>query len=142
MFGFTATGLLIATGWLLPSAEPYRISAVVGRRLAALEAREGARSVLCTFQFPGTVYTLGHPAAIAKNRVKLMEEASRQGQVLTALLPDEARVFGKDPRISIEILETVQGFNLDKVRPETLHLVRVRATALAVREPAAQSAKR
>jgi hypothetical protein len=37
-----------------------------------------------------------------------------------------------DPRLVVEIRETVRGFSLDKGRPETLHLAVVRPNGLAV----------
>ena len=53
--------LLGAGAWLLPAAEPYRLSVIVGRHLEALSRSDGARPVLATFKPPGVVYTLGRP---------------------------------------------------------------------------------
>lgn len=124
----TAAMLLTTGAWLLPSAEPFRISALVGRRLAALERAEGgrARPVLFTYQLPGVVFALGHPAPIVRGRVALAEAASREGAILTALAPEEWRVIRKDRRFDARLCETVSGFNLDKARPETLHLTLIR----------------
>lgn len=132
LIGLTALLLATTTGWLLPAAEPYRISAVVGRRLAALEAREGVRSVLCTFQFPGAVFSLGHPAPIVRSRAELVEEVGPGGRVLSALLPVEIAMLKRDPALTIEVLETLEGFNLDKGRRDTVHLALVRRDGVQV----------
>lgn len=126
---FTAMNLFIAAGWLLPAAEPYRISPRVGERLAALERVEGARSVLCTFQPSGAVYALGHPAPIIRGRGALLDEARRQGKVLTAFVSEEIAMLADDPSLSIQVIEQVAGFNIDKGRPEILHLAVVRPGA-------------
>ncbi|MGE3818618.1 MAG: ArnT family glycosyltransferase [Isosphaeraceae bacterium] len=143
-FAFSALGLLIAAGWLLPASEPYRISPRVGERLAVLERVQGARSVLCTFQPSGTVYTLGHPAPIIRGRQELLAEARRQGKVLTAFVAEELTMLGGDPSLAIEVVEQVAGYNVDKGRPEVLHLAVVRpgSQAIATRPEANPSAPR
>ena len=40
--------MLVAGGWLIPAAEPYRTSRRVGQRLAALSARTGHRTRTCS----------------------------------------------------------------------------------------------
>jgi 4-amino-4-deoxy-L-arabinose transferase-like glycosyltransferase len=119
--------VLLTTGtWLLPSAEPYRISARVGRRLAALEARERTRVVLGSYQLPSVVYTLGHPAPMFENRDELVDSLERDGKVLTALLPPEYAKLRLDSRMVLTVHETIRGFNLDKGQNEVLHLTTIR----------------
>ena len=132
LVGTTALSLATAGGWLLPAAEPYRVSAVVGRRLAALEARERAESVLCTFQFPSTIYALGHPAPTVRSFAELTEVIGDRSKVLTALLPAELSKFRAVPDLSVQVLETVEGFNADKGRPETVYLAAVRNNGIPV----------
>ena len=126
MAGFSALTMLSVGAWLLPSAEPFRISAVVGRRLAVLEGQTNARPFLCNYVLPGTVFALGHPAAILKGRNAIIEAVDREGAVLTALIPQELNAYRKDPRLMVEVRETVNGFNVDKARKETLHLTVIR----------------
>ena len=121
-----------AAGWLLPAAEPYRISAVVGRRLAALEAREGAKPVLGTYQPPGTVFALGHPAPVIRSRAEFVAAAGREGKVLAALLPKDLEILRAEPGLAVEVRETVQGFDVDKARPETLYLAVIRPDAVPI----------
>jgi 4-amino-4-deoxy-L-arabinose transferase-like glycosyltransferase len=142
MIGLSALTAATATGWLLPAAEPYRLSAVVGRRLAALEAREGAPPVLCSFQTSGTVFALGHPAAIIRSKAMLVVAVARAGKVLTALRPDELAVYGDEPGLAVEVRETLEGFNLEKARRETLHLAVIRSDGLPLADRTAPAVRR
>jgi 4-amino-4-deoxy-L-arabinose transferase-like glycosyltransferase len=130
LVGATAVSLATVGGWLLPAAEPYRISASVGRRLAALEAREGGKVVLCTFQFPGTVFALGHPAPIVHSRTELFQAAQTAGKVVTALMPEELAKCRARPEFTIEVHETIEGFDLDKGRPRTIYLTVIEPTPI------------
>jgi len=49
-----------------------------------------------------------------------------EGKVIAAIQPDELKVLKRDPRLAIEIRETVQGYNVDKGRAEKLLLVVMR----------------
>jgi 4-amino-4-deoxy-L-arabinose transferase-like glycosyltransferase len=132
MVASTALCLALIGSWLLPAAEPYRLSSVIGRRLAVLAAREQARPILCSYNLPGVIYALGHPAPIARGLVNIVDRVSLEGKVIAAIQPDELKVLKRDPRLAIEIRETVQGFNVDKGRAEKLHLVVMRPDARAV----------
>jgi len=134
MVGFSALTMLMIGAWLLPSAEPFRISALVGRRLAAIEADVKVKPVLCVYQLPGVVFALGHPAPILRGRTALIEAVDREGAVLTAFQPEELKAFRKDPRMAIDLRETVDGFNVDKARHETLYLAVVRPGPAMVAE--------
>lgn len=122
MAGFSALTMLTVGAWVLPSAEPFRISAMVGRRLAALEVETRTKPILCNYVFPCTVFTLGHPAPIVRGRNELVKAIDREGAVLTALIPIELAAYQKDPRFLVEVRETVEGFNVDKARQEKVHL--------------------
>jgi hypothetical protein len=126
--------LVTASGWLLPAAEPFRISAIVGRRLAALEARERAKPVLCTYQLPGIVFALGHPAPIVRTRSAILETVGREGKVIAALVPYELLKYQSEPGLVVTVRETIQGFNVDKGRFETLHLSAIAPAAVAIVE--------
>jgi 4-amino-4-deoxy-L-arabinose transferase-like glycosyltransferase len=134
LIGLTAVSLATAAGWLLPAAEPYRTSAVVGRRLAVLEAREGGKLVLGTYQPAGTVFALGHPAPIVHSRAELIEAAASGGKVLTALLPVELAIYRSEPGLAVEVHETLHGFGIEKCRPETLHLAVIRRNGIPLVE--------
>ncbi|WP_165067846.1 ArnT family glycosyltransferase [Paludisphaera rhizosphaerae] len=123
---FTAAMELVLAGWCLPAAEPFRSSSVVGRRLAALEDVTGAKPALCTFRPPGTVYALGHPAPIIRSRGEFLDHTGRAGALLMPLTAGELEMLRKDSTFEVEIHETVEGLNIEKLRNETLHLSTVR----------------
>jgi 4-amino-4-deoxy-L-arabinose transferase-like glycosyltransferase len=127
----TALCLLVLGTWLLPAAEPYRISGIIGRRLAVLETRERARPILVSYDLPGVVYALGHPAPLVRGRKNIVEQVGRDGDVIAPLLPQDIKVLKKEPRLAIEICETIRGFNVDKGRYDTIHLTVLRPGAQA-----------
>ncbi|WP_337175821.1 glycosyltransferase family 39 protein [Paludisphaera sp.] len=122
MVGFTAAMELVLAGWVVPTAEPYRSSSVVGARLAALEGEVGATPALCTFRPPGVVYSLGHPAPILRDRDEFIEQADRLGPLLLPLTPYELERLRDDPELAVEVHETVAGLSIEKFREEVLHL--------------------
>jgi 4-amino-4-deoxy-L-arabinose transferase-like glycosyltransferase len=128
----TALGVLLIGDWLLPAAEPYRLSSIIGRRLAALESVERARPILGCYDSPGVVYALGHPAPVARGLVSMVDRVNREGKVVAPLQPDELAMFRKDPRLTVERRETIRGFNVDKGRSDTLHLAVIRPNGMAV----------
>lgn len=117
--------LLIAGGWLLPSAEPFRVSRSVAEKLRIWSAREGAEPVLATFQQPSVIYHFGRPIEILESYEGLVQRLERGETLVSALSPGELRRFDRDRRIEMTVRETIRGFNLDKGRDETLHLVRI-----------------
>jgi 4-amino-4-deoxy-L-arabinose transferase-like glycosyltransferase len=123
---FSALSMAVLAGWLLPSAEPYRTSALVGRRLAELEASLEVSSVLSSYKPPGTIFALGHPATLVRSRRDFVEEAARAGAILVPLMPAELARLRDDPRLLTDVRETIEGFNLDKGQGESLHLTVIR----------------
>lgn len=133
--------ILLGVGvWLLPAAEPHRISRIVGERLAAWSAREPAKPVLGTFQESGVIYALGHPAPVFRGREGLIKQLHEAGAVVCALMPSELAVLRGDSRFRVEVREVVRGFNVDKGRTELLQVVVIRPgdSALARRSQQAQ----
>lgn len=116
----SALTTLLLGAWVLPALEPYRISGVIGRRLAALETREQAKAILCTFDLPGVVYALGHPAPVARGLEKMVAQVNRDKKVIVPLRPQELPILQREARLEVDVQETFRGFNLDKGRHETL----------------------
>ena len=52
--------------WLVPMAEPYRTSRIIGERLASLSAELALEPVLLEYQEPGVVYALGRSIATSR----------------------------------------------------------------------------
>ena len=71
--------LLGVGGWLLPALEPYRMSRIVGERLADLSRTLRAQPVLLTFQEPSVIYAMGHPVPTIKEWEQFYEQLRRTG---------------------------------------------------------------
>jgi 4-amino-4-deoxy-L-arabinose transferase-like glycosyltransferase len=113
-------------GWLLPAAEPYRTPRVVGERLAALAKQRNVAPVLHSFQEPSVVYAVGHPVPMIRTWETLRAQVAQHGAVVTALLPIELDEFRKRTYLELELLDQMQGFNLNKGLTETLQFLVVR----------------
>jgi len=125
-------GLFVA--WLLPAAEPYRLTRLVGERLAALSDRSGVRPGVMTYQEPGVIYALGHPACDVRGYDEMHDEVRRNGPLLVPLLPAEVVEIRRDPRFTLEPVDSLTGFNMNKGRMTILEFAVVgasRSTALA-----------
>ncbi|WP_435017562.1 ArnT family glycosyltransferase [Tundrisphaera sp. TA3] len=128
--GLVATWALtmgMVGGWLIPSAEPFRLSRVVGEKLGTLSAQTGVRPAIMTFQEPGIIYALGRPAADIESPEDLREQVRRDGAVLLPLLPDEVAELRKDPALDIEVAEQLVGFNANKGKTQALEFSIIRA---------------
>ncbi|MDG3004310.1 ArnT family glycosyltransferase [Paludisphaera mucosa] len=118
--------MLLVGGWLLPSAEPLRVSRVVGERMAALRAKTGLDPLLMNYQEPGVVYAYGSPIALTRDPAALRERLDRQGAMITAVTPEERPIFAEKFGVTFTTIEDVVGFNPAKGTSPTLHLVVVR----------------
>jgi len=126
--------LLILWAWVLPAAEPYRLTRTVGERLARLSDATGARPVLLSFQEPTVVYTMARSAAMLRTWKQLYRELDRHGVVATALFDEkELAEFRGHREIEIDIRGSVTGFNFSKGQTQTLHLALIRRKSLALR---------
>jgi 4-amino-4-deoxy-L-arabinose transferase-like glycosyltransferase len=123
--------MLGAGGWLLPAAEPYRTSRVVGERLAAISAERKVQPVLHSFQEPSVVYAFGRPLPTIRTWTELNALTAREGTLLTALLPHEYRVFRTREEYEMEPLETLSGFNINRGEVEELRFVLIRESPSA-----------
>jgi 4-amino-4-deoxy-L-arabinose transferase-like glycosyltransferase len=113
--------------WFLPAAEPYRFSRVVGERLGQLSAQAHVRPAIMSYQEPGVIYALGHPACDVRGYVEMFEEVRRNGPLLVPLLDSEVIELRADSRFAIEPLGSLSGFNANKGRVQTLEFAVVRA---------------
>ncbi len=125
VFGLVAVmGILMlaAVGWLIPAAEPLRVSRLVGERLAALEADMGLEPLLLDYQEPGVIYALRKPVALARDREALLARLKEKGPMLTAVAPKDARAFSERLGVVFTPIEEVRGFNVAKGGDYTLQL--------------------
>jgi 4-amino-4-deoxy-L-arabinose transferase-like glycosyltransferase len=114
--------LFLVGAWLLPAAEPYRISPIVGRRLGDLATRSRATPMMGNFQPPDVVYYLGRPAPVIQGRPDLIERTRRGEAVAVALTPLELDAYRLDPNLDVAVRGEVAGFNIERFRVDRVHL--------------------
>ena len=86
--GCWASIAVMLTGWLLPAAEPYRLSRRVGEGLAKFAATERAKPILLTYQEPGIHYAM-----------KLKSPTLRDwDEIYRTLCTEDAVVLGRHAR--------------------------------------------
>jgi 4-amino-4-deoxy-L-arabinose transferase-like glycosyltransferase len=124
--------MLISGAWLLPSAEPYRFSRIVGERLGQLATSTGIRPAMMTFQEPGLVYSLGHPACDVRGYDEMADEIRKRGPILLPLLTSEVVEMRNDPRFVVKIVEPISGFNTNKGKVQELEFAVVEASPSSV----------
>jgi 4-amino-4-deoxy-L-arabinose transferase-like glycosyltransferase len=120
--------VMLALGaWILPAAEPYRMSRVVGEKLASLAEAFEVQPILLSFQEPTVVYAIGRPAPPVRTWPQFYELLDRHGTLATALIPIEIAEFERrNDHLEVEFRETVEGFNLNKGEPQTIRLALIR----------------
>ena len=126
--GWALTSLLFC-GWVLPAAEPYRLTGQVARRLVDLGDAEGAGLLLASFHPPGVIYELKHPAETMASRDDLYRRVVRAGKVVSALSTAELAAARRDPRIDVAERGAVRGFHVEKASTLDLHLVLIRPSS-------------
>ena len=127
--------LVIATAWLIPLAEPYRSSRILGEKLASLSAKLKIEPVLLEYQEPGVVYSLGHPIATTRDRDGFFAHLAGGKSVLTVALPSEVEVMRSHFGLIVTPVDQVEGFIMAKGKKQTLQLAVVRESARPIAEP-------
>jgi 4-amino-4-deoxy-L-arabinose transferase-like glycosyltransferase len=122
--------MLLLGGWLIPSAEPYRTSRIVGERLAAIATEHGVDPVLFNYQEPGVVYAMKRTAGQIRNAKSLESILSDGRQVAVILEPPHQPVeLRKKFGVEVTILEEYEGFSLTKGRKQKLLFALLRKPA-------------
>jgi 4-amino-4-deoxy-L-arabinose transferase-like glycosyltransferase len=124
--GTWAVVLLALGGWLIPLAEPYRTSRVLGERLASRSAQTGLEPVLLEFQEPGVVYALGRPIAATRDRDGFFAHLQGGRSILTVALPSESQVMRDHFDLSVTVMDQIDGLVLAKGKLQTFQIVAVR----------------
>ena len=118
--------LLALGGWVIPLAEPYRTSRVLGERLKACSAQTGLEPVLLEFQEPGVVYALGRPVATTRDRDGFFAHLKGGQSILTVALPNESQVMRDHFGLSVTVINQVDGLVLTKGKLQTFQIVAVK----------------
>ncbi len=124
--GTWAIVVLALGGWVVPLAEPYRTSRVLGERLRACSARTGFEPVLLEFQEPGVVYALGRPVATTRDRDGFFAHLKGGQSILTVALPSESQVMRDHFGLSVTVIDQVDGLVLTKGKLQTFQIVAVK----------------
>src|SRR5262249_13626783 len=118
--------LLVFGTWLIPLAEPYRTSRIIGERLASFSAKLGLQPVLLEYQEPGVIYAVGHPVALTRDRDGFFSHLRNGRSVLTIALPSEIAVMRSQFGLDVTPVDQVEGFVLTKAERLVLQLAIVR----------------
>jgi 4-amino-4-deoxy-L-arabinose transferase-like glycosyltransferase len=124
----TGTMMLIVAGWLIPSAEPFRVSRIVGERLSALQAETGFEPLLMNYQEPGVIYAMGKPVATVREPEALLARLDEKKAMITAVTPEEVELLQEKFPITLTTLEEVRGFNAARGSRYKLLLAVIRRT--------------
>ncbi len=142
-----ALTMLILSAWFLPAAEPFRLSRIVGEKLAILSDRESAPPLLLKYQEPSLIYGMNRQATLVRTWKGFYEAIGRKGAFVTAMIhPQETEEFAsRDDHLIIDVQEVVQGFDLNKGQTQTLHLAVIRrrpGVPLPPPEPAGEASRK
>ena len=132
--GSWALFTLVLSGWLLPAAEPYRLSRVVGEKLAGLAESERATPILLTFQEPGLRYAMRRQVPTLRDWDEVRRYLDRSLTLVTAVTPDQVVSLRDDGRFAIEVVEELDGFNINRGKPQSIRLARIRLAGPALAE--------
>ena len=124
--------------WLAPSLEPYRASHIVGRRLAAIAREHRSEPILLSFQEPTIIYSMGRHAAEIRSWHNVDELLDRHGVLVSAINPSEHKAILNRPDLDVEVLESLDAFNLSKGKTENIRFALIRRKAPALRDDAFQ----
>ena len=120
------------TGWLLPAAEPYRLSRVVGEKLAKYAEADHARPILLTYQEPGIHYAMKLKAPTLRDWDEVRRWLDSADTLVTAVTPEQYDGLCLDKRFQIDSLEDLDGFNISKGKSQSLRLARIRLSAASL----------
>ncbi len=123
------------SGWLLPAAEPYRLSRVVGEKMAKYVAAENARPILLTYQEPGIHYAMKLKSPTLRDWDEVRKALDTAPALVSPVTVEQYDGLCLDGRFDVAVLEDLNGFNVSKARTQHLRLIRIRLSpdGLAVR---------
>jgi 4-amino-4-deoxy-L-arabinose transferase-like glycosyltransferase len=119
--------ILIVGAWLLPAAEPYRTSRRIGERLGELSARTGIAPVLLNYQEPGVIYSMQTRVATVRTPEGFRELLDQKGSLLTVITPEEGPLLRQKHELSVQVIDSIEGFSLTKGRSYILQFAVLKA---------------
>jgi hypothetical protein len=118
--------MFLLAGWLIPAAEPYRTSRIVGERLARIAWERNVPPLLFTYQEPGLIYALGRPAPTIKDARGLHSRLAPGQSAVTVLLPHERDQLRRKHQIEVTTLEEIEALSLTKGQRHRLQFAVIR----------------
>ena len=118
--------MVLMGGWVVPSAEPFRLSRIVGERLGELASEHDAKPVLVTYQEPGIIYALKRSAPTLRNWNAVSQYLQSNRALIAPMFPDQVASISNDRRFVVEVVDRIEGFNLNKGQSHALSFVRIR----------------
>lgn len=129
------------SGWFLPAAEPYRLSRVVGEKMAKYVASERARPILLTYQEPGIHYAMGLKSPTLRDWGEIRALLDTEDALVTAVTTEQFDGLSLDGRFRLGVLEDLLGFNVSKGKSQHLRLISIRLTPAELALRPTQQAK-
>lgn len=129
LVGTWSVVLLLMFAWLAPAAGPYRLSPILARHLSRHVAATRATPLLLEYKAPSVVYHYGRPIPVWEGREKTIELARREGSLVAGLTDAELSLFRKEPRLKVEVHESIRGFDVEHARMTTLRMAVIRPAA-------------
>jgi 4-amino-4-deoxy-L-arabinose transferase-like glycosyltransferase len=123
--GSWAAIALAFSSWLLPAAEPYRLSRVVGERLAKHVVAENAWPILLTYQEPGIHYAMKLKSPTLRDWDEIRQLLDTEPALVSPVTAEQYAGLCLDGRFDIRVLEDVRGFNVSKGKTQQLRLIRI-----------------
>jgi 4-amino-4-deoxy-L-arabinose transferase-like glycosyltransferase len=125
LIGCWALFILTFAGWLLPAAEGHRISRIVGEKLARHADNLRAKPVLVTFQEPNIIYAMKRTAPTLRNWDAVAETLKVNRKLVAPITPEQLTSLQQDGRFELNVLETIDGFNVNKGKTEDLRIAQI-----------------
>lgn len=119
--------LALAMGgwWLLPAAEPFRTSRIIGDRLAEYSRKLAIEPVLGSYHEPAVIYRMGGPITVIGNKTGWLNRVRNGESAVTVLMPFELSALRSEREIAIDVLETKRIFILNRAQFEVVQFVKV-----------------
>jgi 4-amino-4-deoxy-L-arabinose transferase-like glycosyltransferase len=132
---------LVVSGWLLPAAEPYRLSRVVGERMARYAEAERAWPILLTYQEPGIHYAMKLKSPTLRDWDEIWRLLATEPALVTAVTMEQYDGLCLDGRFDIRLLEDLNGFNVSKGKSQHLRVIGIHLSPAGVAVRDAEKAR-
>jgi 4-amino-4-deoxy-L-arabinose transferase-like glycosyltransferase/membrane-associated phospholipid phosphatase len=130
--------IVVAATQVLPAVHREQVILDVARRLRE-RAEAGQTIALWLYRDPSLIYNVGRPVPIIDpmRGAAPLNDARRlaveHGEFVCPLTPTQWTLMAQDPALQVTVDETFERWDIQGLRPRTVHLARVRPANLAQR---------